>query len=368
MTQPISNIKLTFAGQAVKYMQNGSLKEKSLFDEVKSSAVGSLPFAVAFAAVPTLWGAGKIARKDGKTFMEALRIKTDAKAASTAVQEHGRVAKFFKLDKLSDCYSKTKFANTKVGGLFKGASTMFLMTGLFELMEVIPAFKNGGVGAGLKQTAKSAGNVVVDGLMYSAGLKLGTMAGAKLGAMLGTAGGPIGALVGGVAGMVLGGALNTLGRGLLDKVMGKNFSVKKQEQDMQTQAQAIAQDDAALAQMKDAVQAQIIAKAQSGKELTKDDEQMLALAQAVEVDNSQAQTSAQALASEQGAQGTIQTNDMQAAQVQNTMQVDNIQAAQAQNVTMTPEEQEEAELIARLQKVDNPQIDYQVPDNFSISA
>lgn len=358
MTQAISNTNVTFAGQALKYMQDGTLKEKSLFQEVKSSAVGSLPFALAFSTVPTLWGARKIVKKEGKTFKEALKIKTDAKLASESVREYGKVAKFFKLDKLANWYSKTKFAGTKVGGLFKGASSMFLFTGLFELMEVIPAFKNGGIGAGLKQTAKSAGNVVVDGLMYTAGLKLGTAAGAAIG-------GPVGALIGGAAGMVLGGTLNTLGRGLLDKVLGKNYSVKKQEQDMQAQAQAIAQDSAALAQVKDAVQAQIVAKAQSGKELTDDDKQMLAMAQAVDTGDTQTQ----ALGTQQQ---NFNTNSIQMAQnaqdIETAQNAQGVQVAQTQAIAMTPEEQEEAELVARLQRVDNPQFDYQVPDNFSANA
>ena len=252
MTQSVTNINQAFAGQALKYMQNGTLKEESLFDNVKSSATSSIPGALIFDTVPTLFGARKIKKTQGGTFMEALKIKTDQKIkARTTPAKHGKIAKFFKLDKLSNWYNGTKFAGTKLGGLFKGASSMFLFTGIFELMEVIPAFKNGGIGAGLKQTAKSAGNVVVDGLMYTAGIKLGTAAGAAIG-------GPIGGLIGGVAGMAMGGILNTLGRGLLDKVLGKNFSVKKQEQDMQAQAQAIAQDSTALAQMKDAVQTQIV--------------------------------------------------------------------------------------------------------------
>ncbi len=361
MTQSVTNINQAFAGQALKYMQNGTLKEESLFDNVKSSATSSIPGALIFDTVPTLLGAKKIKKTQGGTFMEALKIKTDQKIkARTIPAKHGKIAKFFKLDKLSNWYNGTKFAGTKLGGLFKGASSMFLFTGIFELMEVIPAFKNGGIGAGLKQTAKSAGNVVVDGLMYTAGIKLGTAAGAAIG-------GPIGGLIGGVAGMAMGGILNTLGRGLLDKVLGKNFSVKKQEQDMQAQAQAIAQDSTALAQMKDAVQTQIVAKAQSGQKLTDDDKQMLALAQAVEVDSAQAspiEQGVQVAPTEQNAQA----QNINAQAEQNAVQVNAPQIAQAQAANLTPEEQEEAELIARLQKVDNPQIDYQVPDDFSVDA
>ncbi|MBQ3102402.1 hypothetical protein IJC60_05305 [bacterium] len=342
MTQPVTNTNVAFAGQALKYMQNGTLKERSLFDDVKSTAAGALPFALIADTIPTLWGAKKIKKAEGGTFKQALEKKTAEKLKSQNVpKEHGKIAKFFKLDKLSKWYNGTKFAGTKLGRLFKGSSSMFLFTGLFELMEVIPAFKNGGIGAGLKQTVKSAGNVVVDGLMYTAGLKLGTAAGAAIG-------GPVGAVVGGIGGMVLGGVLNTLGRGLLDKVLGKNYSVKKQEQDMQAQAQAIAQDSAALAQVKDAVQAQILTKAQNGEKITEDDKQMLAMAQAVEAENPQM------VQNEQNVQSLAQAN--------------NIQAAQTQTANMTPEEQEEAELIARLQKVDNPQIEYQIPDNFSVDA
>ncbi len=363
MTQSVSSTNLAFAGQALKYMETGTLKEKSLFQEVKSSAVGSLPFALAFDTVPTLLGARKIKKAEGITFKEALGKKTADKVKSQGVRTHGKFAKFFKLDKLSDWYSKTKFGGSKFGGLFKGASTMFLATGLFELMEVIPAFKNGGVGAGTKQVVKSAGNVVVDGLMYTAGLKLGTTLGASIG-------GPVGALVGGACGMVLGGTLNTLGRGLLDKVLGKNFSVKKHEEEQQAQAQAIAQDDAMLAQMKDAVQAQIVAKAQSGKELTDDDKQMLALAQAVDVDSPQVSQDVQSAQTLAGAELSQEAQLAQGAEaslgaqsVQNLAQTNNVQ-----NVQLTPEEQEEAELVARLQKVDNPQIDYQIPNNFSVEA
>ncbi len=339
MTQAVSNTNIAFAGQALKYMQNGSLKEKSLFEDVKSTAKGSIPFGLVLDTIPTLIGANKIKKTTGATFKEALNKKTQEKIKSHNTQTYGRVAKFFKLDKLANWYSKTKFASTKLGGLFKGATGCFIMTGAFELMEVIPAFKNGGVGAGMKQVAKSSANVVVDGLMFTAGAKIGTMIGASLG--------PVGALVGGLAGTVLGGALNTLGRGLLDKVLGKNYSEKKQEQDMQTQAQAIAQDDAQLTQMKEAVEAQIAAKAQNGEELTDDDKQMLALAQSVNVDNSQSADMTQTVDGAQSAQ------------------MNTVQNAQTQDGDVT---QEEAELIARLQKVNNPQIDYQIPADFSVNA
>lgn len=343
MTQAISNTNIAFAGQALKYMQNGSLKERSLFDDVKSSAMGAIPFALVLDTVPTLLGAKNIkkASKGKKTFIEALDEKTTEKIKSQNTQSYGRVAKFFKLDKIANWYSKTKFASTKVGSLFKGASSCFIMTGLFELTEVIPAFKNGGLASGMKQVAKSSANVVVDGLMFTAGAKIGAMVAAPLG--------PVGVVVGGIVGTMLGGALNTLGRGILDKVLGKNFSEKKQEQDMQTQAQEIAQDGTQLAQVKNAVETQIAQKAQNGEKLTDDDKQMLALAQAVDVNSAQTAN----------AEGAQSTTGVQSAQI-NT-----VQDAQTQDANVT---QDEAELIARLQKVNNPQIDYQIPSDFSVNA
>lgn len=354
MTQAVSNTNIAFAGQALKYMQNGSLKERSLFDDVKSSAVGAIPFALVLDTVPTLLGAKKIKKNNaGMTFKDALNKKTEERLKSQNTQTYGRVAKFLRLDKLGNWYANTALGKTKFGGLFKGASSGFIMTGIMELMEVIPAFKNGGFASGMKQVAKSSANVVVDGLMYTAGAKIGAMAGAALG--------PVGAVVGGIGGTILGGILNTIGRRALDKVLGKNYSEKKQEQDMQTQAQQIAQDDAQLAEMKNAVEAQIVQKAQSGKKLTDDDKQMLALAQAVDVDDTQSSNadSAQTLDAAQSAQMNA---------TQGIAETNATETAQAQNVNMTPEEQEEAELIARLQKVNNPQIDYQIPSDFSINA
>ena len=89
MTQSVTNINQAFAGQALKYMQNGTLKEESLFDNVKSSVTSSIPGALIFDTVPTLFGARKIKKTQGGTFMEALKIKTDQKIkARTTPAKH----------------------------------------------------------------------------------------------------------------------------------------------------------------------------------------------------------------------------------------------------------------------------------------
>jgi hypothetical protein len=270
---------VSFASNALRYLQNEPLSgETSLFDDVKSSAKFGTIFAALF-QIPTFVKSAKMAKKTGKGFKNAFVDVTAAKTAkeaASAVKEPGKIAKALKLDKLGASLSKN-VVNTGVGKalklpklakFFKGAGlgSMIAFNAVFQLMEIIPAFKNNGVEAGVKQVGKSAVSATVDGVAYSVGLKLGSMAGAKIGAAIGTSIAPaIGTVIGAIGGMVLGGIASTIGAKICSKIFGKNQSEINAQNQHQEQAQQIAQDKEAMGQLQELVAQKIVTEQEQGK-------------------------------------------------------------------------------------------------------
>lgn len=270
---------VSFASNALRYLQDQPLSgETSVFDDIKSSAKTGLIFASLF-QIPTFWKSAKTARKTGNgfknAFMEVTAAKT-AKEAAGAVKQPGRIAKALKLDKAGACLTKN-VVNTGVGKalklpqlakFFKGAGlgSMIVFNSFFQLMEIVPAFKNNGFGAGIKQVGKSAVNAAVDGVAYSVGMKLGSMAGAKIGAAIGTSIAPaIGTVIGAIGGMVIGGICSTIGTKICSKIFGKNQSEINAQNQHQEQAQQIAQDQEAMGQLQNLVAQKIVKEQEQGK-------------------------------------------------------------------------------------------------------
>lgn len=103
----------------------------------------------------------------------------------------------------------------KVLPCVKGAGLWGAMGGVMELFNIVPAFADGGIGAGLKQIGKSA--VKVAGNV--AGWFAGEAVGASAGAVIGTALCPvIGTAAGAVIGSLIGVAGGFIGSWVADKV------------------------------------------------------------------------------------------------------------------------------------------------------
>ena len=113
--------------------------------------------------------------------------------------------------------------------------------------EVIPAFKQGGLIAGVKQIGKSAVKVAAS----MSGYMLGEAVGAQLlGAAIGAAFGPIGAWVGRFVGGVVGGTLVSLPSIKLAKaITGKTEREKIQQKEIQEEAKQIQRSPEALKQL-----------------------------------------------------------------------------------------------------------------------
>ncbi len=262
---------VSFASNALRYLQDQPLSgETSLFDDIKSSAKTGLIFASLF-QIPTFWKSAKTAKKAGNgfknAFMEVTAAKT-AKEAAGAIKEPGRIAKALKLDKLGASLTKN-VVNTGVGKalklpqitkFFKGAGlgSMIVFNSVFQLMEIIPAFKNNGFGAGIKQVGKSAVNAAVDGVAYSVGMKLGSLAGSAIAPGIGT-------VIGAIGGMVLGGICSTIATKICSKIFGKNQSEINAQNQHQEQAQQIAQDQEAMGQLQTLVAQKIVKEQEQGK-------------------------------------------------------------------------------------------------------
>ncbi len=270
---------VSFASNALRYLQDQPLNgETSLFNDIKSSAKTGLIFASVF-QIPTFWKSAKTARKTGKGFKDAFVNVTAAKTAKEAVgaiKQPGRIARALKLDKAGAFLTKNVVETSvgkaiklpKVAKFFKGAGlgSMMVFNSVFQLMEIIPAFKNNGFEAGIKQVGKSAVNAAVDGVAYSVGMKLGSIAGAKMGAAIGTSIAPaVGTVIGAIGGMVLGGICSTIGAKICSKIFGKNQSEINAQNQHQEQAQQISQDKEAMGELQTLVAQKIMQEQEQGK-------------------------------------------------------------------------------------------------------
>ncbi len=271
----VNSANVAFARNALRYIQGQDIKEKSLFQEIKSSLPSSALFATGFAVVPAASNAikyGKYAKGAQQkleiaagTLKDQALINTIKKGAeeNAAKKGVGLIGKIFKKDAetaVADAGKKavesvsSKAVETGFKGIGKSIKSFALFNLLFQLPEVLSAFSNGGVKEGIKQVGKSAINATGDAVGFAVGSKLGAMAGSSLGIKIGTAlgtgvAGPIGTIVGGALGMVLGGVCSTLIGKLTKSIVGKNYSEKKQEQVEEEQAQTIAQDNASMSEL-----------------------------------------------------------------------------------------------------------------------
>lgn len=370
VSNSINTNNLTFSKNAVKYLQDGKLSEDSLGKQVKDSALASLPFAGIFGVGVPYIGAKRAVKNDKnlifkdeflKRVKESSGIKETAKNAGevaknatdvgkAASKDKKGIAKLLRLDKLGNWFKGTKLGKTKlVQNISKlNIGTFFACNMLFQLGEIIPAFKDGGIVGGVKQIGKSVVKGGADAIAYAGGMKLGAMAGGalgtKLGAALGTAVAPgVGTVIGAVAGIVLGGVFSTVAGKVCKLFVGKDHSEKKADKEKDETAKQLAQDSASLAELKTAVEAKVMEKAESGK-LTADDIAILEQAQTIQVaDNKQ-----DSQVAFKGAE----------------------EAKQAQPIgTVTkPAPESDEQIMARLQKIPEGAdlgIEYEVPANYS---
>ncbi len=164
----------------------------------------------------------------------------------------------------------------KLGALCKkgNAGAMALFDGAIELFtQVAPAFKNGGFSEGMKQLGKSALKVGATTLGFIAG----EAGGKAIGAAIGTAICPgVGTLIGGFLGGLVGGIFgSSIAGGIAKKVTGKSYSEEVAETQKQEQAQLIAQDPAAMNELKQATLQILLEKQQKTGKLTKEEQAML---------------------------------------------------------------------------------------------
>ncbi len=179
----------------------------------------------------------------------------------TAIKSTEKGAKF--LSKADDVLKVAK----KGGMLFDLA-----IEGTMQIFgEIIPAFKNGGVDSGVKQIGKSGVQVAASVGGWAAGAKAGAAVGAAIGSIFPGAGTVIGGAIGGIIGGLLGSSLLT---GIAKKITGKSENEIIEEEQMQEQAEMIANDSAIMQQLENAVIQEIQLDMQDG-ELSEDSQKML---------------------------------------------------------------------------------------------
>lgn len=364
VSNSINTNNLTFSKNAVKYLQDGKLTEDSLGKQIKDSALGSLPFAGIFGAGLPALQARKEVKKNGGKFADVFKQKVEEASgiAKGATKGPGRIAKFFKLDKLGNLISKSKVGAKVVNWVSKSSIPIFIgFNMLFQLGEIIPAFKDDGIIGGIKQIGKSVVKSGADAVAYAGGMLLGAKLGSTVGAALastagaalastaaggalGSLAGPVGIAIGAVAGIVLGGVFSTVAGKVCKLFVGKDHSEKKADKEKKEAAQQIAQDEASLGELKTAVEAKVLEKAQNGK-LTEDDIAILEQAQAIEVNNTQQEVAFK------GNEAPSQTSQ-----------------AQPIGTVTKPAEETNEQIMARLQKIPanaDLGIEYEVPSDYS---
>jgi len=170
----------------------------------------------------------------------------------------------------------------KFSKMFKstGAGTMVVIDGAIALItDVIPAFSQGGVGEGLKQTAKSGVKVAAGAAGWSVGATAGRTAGAWIGGAIGSifpvVGTAIGTAVGTFLGDMIGGAIGMSVAGkITEKVVGKDYTDKVQEEATEQQALAVMQNSSSMNELNSYVY-QLIQEDMADGKLSKDSKKML---------------------------------------------------------------------------------------------
>lgn len=188
----------------------------------------------------------------------------------------------------------TEFLTTKTAGkaiskgaskfskMFKstGAGVMMVLDGAMALFtDVIPAFSQGGVGEGLKQTAKSGAKVAAGAAGWAVGATAGKAAGAWIGGAIGSVfpvvGTALGAAVGSFVGDMVGGAIGSAVAGkVTEKIVGEDYTDKVQNEAIEQQAIAVSSNASDMNQLNNYVY-QLIQEDMADGKLSKDSEKML---------------------------------------------------------------------------------------------
>lgn len=285
-----------FVKKALKYTQGQPIKEQSAGQEVASGLPTSIAYASAFQIIPatnkaikfknlknvigkdefkrvwtgtvenaeTLEAVKGFAAENPKKFTSlSKRLKNIIfkKPAEQVAQEAAIKATGKATSNVEALASSAKLlSKAGIKSIFKQAKSYFVFNMAFQLFDIIPAFKEGGVSEGIKQVGKSAVHAAGDAIAYSAGLKIGAAIGGAV-----SMGNPIGALIGGALGMVIGGVTSSLvGKGIT-KVLGKSYKEQQAEAQEQQVAETIADNPQAMNQLKQAVEEKIAQDTQSGK-------------------------------------------------------------------------------------------------------
>lgn len=166
----------------------------------------------------------------------------------------------------------SKAFNTSGGGFIvalEGISALFT--------DVVPAFSEGGIGEGLKQTGKSAAKVGASAVGWTVGATLGKAAFTTLGTLIG---GPVGGFIGGAIGTFIGDMVGgTIGSAIAgkitEKVVGEDYTDKVQNEQIANQAMMIMQDSSTMNELNQTVFAMVQQDMADDGKLTKDSKKML---------------------------------------------------------------------------------------------
>lgn len=223
--------------------------DKALKETAQAGKKGIFSKMAGYAAKPFKWLGGKITSSGAYKWLEG------TKYGGQALSKLGGFAKVAK----------------KGGAVFD----LVIEGGAQLFGEVIPAFKNGGVGAGIKQLGKSSVQVAGSVGGWALGASLGTKAGAAIGTAIcpgiGTAAGAVIGAVGGIIGGLIGSSLFS---GIAKKITGKSENDKIEEKQLQQQAAMVAGDSASVSQLQSAVAQQVQYDIASGN-VTEDTQKMM---------------------------------------------------------------------------------------------
>ena len=157
---------------------------------------------------------------------------------------------------------------------------MMALDGVMALFtDVVPAFSQGGFKEGVKQTAKSGVKVAAGAAGWAVGATAGKAAGAAIGGAIGSVfpvvGTALGAAVGSFIGDMVGGMIGSSIAGkVTEKVVGEDYTDKVQNEAIEQQAIAVAQDSASMNQLNNYVY-QLIQEDMADGKLSKDSEKIL---------------------------------------------------------------------------------------------
>ena len=166
---------------------------------------------------------------------------------------------------------------------FKKTGAMFnlvLEGGMALFGQVVPAFKNGGFGEGMKQLGKSTVKVGASTAGFVLGATAGKSIGATIGGAIGSAvpviGTAIGAFVGGLVGDIVGGVIGSaITNKVTNKIMGKDYTDKVTDEQVTAQAAMVSADSSAMSELNNTVYAMIEQDMADDGKLSKDSEKML---------------------------------------------------------------------------------------------